>query len=253
MKNTGTIRVGIGGWVFPPWRGTFYPNGLKQAEELAHASRHVSAIEINGTFYHSGKPDSFRKWRDETPDGFVFSVKGPRFVTHRRELATAGDGIAMFFSRGVLELGPKLGPVLWQLMPTTRFSPADMGAFLELLPKESDGRPIRHVIQPRHPSFADPGFAELLARHGAAAAEVDDADLPASGAAAGFRYLRLRRCVEEEPAGYPPDSLDAWVERARKWAAEGTDVFLYFINGAKIRAPHAAMALLERLSTKATG
>jgi len=248
MKNSGAIRVGIGGWVFPPWRGTFYPKGLKQSEELGHASRKVTAIEINGTFYHSGRPDSFRKWRDETPDGFVFSVKGPRFVTHRRELATASDGIAMFFSRGVLELGDKLGPVLWQLMPTTRFRADDIGAFLELLPKAIDGRPLRHVIQPRHPSFADPEFAGLLARHGVAAAEVDDANLPMPETSpASFRYLRLRRCAEAEPTGYPAEAIDDWVGRARSWAADGSDVFVYFINGAKVRAPAAAMALIERL------
>lgn len=248
MKNTGTIRVGIGGWVFPPWRGTFYPEKLPQAQELAHASRQLTAIEINGTFYHSGKPDSFRKWRDETPDGFVFSVKGPRFVTHRRELATARDGLDMFFSRGVLELGDKLGPVIWQLMPTTQYRADDLAAFVELLPKEANGRPLRHVIEGRHASFGGPECADLLRRHNVALASVHDAKMPAFEAVtADFVYLRLRQCAEHEPTGYPSAELDGWADRTRAFAAEGRDVFLYFINGAKVRAPHAAMALIQRL------
>jgi uncharacterized protein YecE (DUF72 family) len=247
--NRGSIRVGIGGWVFPPWRGTFYPPGLPQAKELAHASRHLTAIEINGTFYNSGRPDSFRKWRDETPEGFVFSLKGPRFVTHRTELASAGSALDLFFSRGVLELGPKLGPILWQFAPTKRFDEADFAAFLELLPKTAGNRKIRHVIEARHASFAEPACADLLRRHGIALAMVDDAKYPGFDAVtADFRYLRLRRCAEDEPTGYPADVLDEWAELLRRWSAEGTDCFLYFINGAKIRAPAAAQALIERLA-----
>jgi uncharacterized protein YecE (DUF72 family) len=247
--NRGRIRVGIGGWVFPPWRGTFYPAGLPQAQELAHASRHLTAIEINGTFYNSGRPDSFRKWRDETPEGFVFSLKGPRFVTHRTELASAGSALDLFFSRGVLELGPKLGPILWQFAPTKRFDEADFAAFLELLPKTAGNRKIRHVIEARHASFAEPACADLLRRHGIALAMVDDAKYPGFDAVtADFRYLRLRRCAEDEPTGYPADVLDEWAELLRRWSAEGTDCFLYFINGAKIRAPAAAQALIERLA-----
>ena len=159
MSNSGTIRIGIGGWVYPPWRGTFYPPGLPQSQELAHASRHLTAIEINGTFYNSGRPESFRKWRDATPEGFVFSLKGPRFVTHRTELAAAGGALDLFFSRGVLELGDKLGPILWQFAPTKPFDAADFAAFLDLLPKTAGNRKIRHVIEARHRSFAEPGFA----------------------------------------------------------------------------------------------
>ena len=247
-RNSGTLRIGIGGWVFPPWRGTFYPAGLPQAQELTHASRKLTAIEINGTFYNSGKAESFRKWRDETPDDFVFSLKGPRFVTHRTELAAAGGALDLFFSRGVLELGPKLGPVLWQFAPTKPFDAADFEAFLDLLPKNAGNRKIRHVIEARHRSFAEPGFAELLRRHGIAVARVDDAKFPAfDEITADFVYLRLRRCTEDEPTGYPPEALDEWAERARSWAAEGRDVFLYFINGAKVRAPAAAQALIAKL------
>jgi uncharacterized protein YecE (DUF72 family) len=249
-SNSGTIRVGIGGWVYPPWRGTFYPPGLPQAQELAHASRHLTAIEINGTFYNSGRPDSFRKWHGETPEDFVFSLKGPRFVTHRTELAAAVGALDLFFSRGVLELGPKLGPILWQFAPTKSFDEADFAAFIDLLPKTADNRKIRHVIEARHRSFAEPAFGELLRKHEIAVARVDDAKFPAfEEVTADFVYLRLRRCTEEEPTGYPPAALDEWAERAKSWAAEGRDVFLYFINGAKVRAPAAAQALIQRLST----
>src|SRR5438874_4821032 len=150
MSDSGSIRIGIGGWVFPPWRGSFYPPGLPQSQELDYASRHLTAIEINGTFYNSGKADSFRKWRDETPDGFVFSLKGPRFVTHRDELASAGDALELFFSRGVLELGDKLGPILWQFAPFKPFDAVDFAAFLQLLPREIGGRPLRHLVEVRH-------------------------------------------------------------------------------------------------------
>jgi uncharacterized protein YecE (DUF72 family) len=246
--NRGSIRVGIGGWVFPPWRGSFYPAGLPQAQELHYASRHLTAIEINGTFYNSGRPDSFRKWREETPDDFLFSLKGPRFVTHRKELASAGPSIELFFSRGVLELGDKLGPVLWQFAPFKPFDEADFAAFLRLLPQAIDGRPIRHVVEVRHASFRTPAFFDLLREHRIAVARVDDAKFPAFEELTGdFVYLRLRRCAEEEPTGYPPDALDEWAELLHRWAAGGSDCFLYFINGAKVRAPAAAQALIARL------
>jgi uncharacterized protein YecE (DUF72 family) len=248
MGNSGAIRIGIGGWVFPPWRGTFYPAGLPQAQELNHASRRLTAIEINGTFYNSGRPESFRKWRDDTPDGFVFSVKGPRFVTHRKELASAKDSLDLFFSRGVVELGDKLGPVVWQFAPFKPFDEADFAAFLDLLPREVGGRKIRHVVEVRHPSFRTPTFTDLLRQHGVAVASVHDEKYPAFEDVTGdFVYLRLRRCVEDEPTGYPEAELDRWADRLREHAAEGRDVFLYFINGAKVRAPAAAQALIRRL------
>jgi uncharacterized protein YecE (DUF72 family) len=248
MKHSGAIRVGIGGWVYPPWRGTFYPVGLRQAEELAHASRHVTAIEINGTFYRIQNPASFRKWHDETPDDFTFSLKGPRFLTHRTELASAAPYMERFFASGLGDLGEKLGPILWQFAPTKQFDAADVAAFLDLLPRERDGRSLRHVVEARHRSFQCPEFIELLRAHGAAVAWVDDAHHPAfDELTADFVYLRLRRSTEDEPAGYKPDALESWAERLNAWSAEGRDCFLYFINGAKIRAPAAAHALIQRL------
>jgi uncharacterized protein YecE (DUF72 family) len=256
-----SIRVGIGGWVYAPWRGPFYPPGLPQARELAHASRQVTAIEINGTFYGAQKPASFRRWHAETPDDFVFSVKGPRYATHRRDLAEAGPSIERFFASGVTELAGKLGPILWQFQPWTRFEESGFAAFLELLPRAIDGRAIRHVVEVRHESFQDPAFLALLRRHGVVAALVDADDRPAIEDVGGdFVYARLRRTQAAEPTGYPPTSLDDWASRIRLWAAgkgkgKGKpatsavrDCFIYFINGAKERAPAAAQALLERLA-----
>jgi uncharacterized protein YecE (DUF72 family) len=248
MSNSGAIRVGIGGWVYPPWRGSFYPAKLRQAEELAYASRQVTAIEINGTFYRTQNPASFRKWHDETPADFIFSLKGPRFLTHRRELASAEPFMARFFDSGFLELGDKLGPILWQFAPTLAFDPVDFAAFLSLLPERLGGRAIRHVIEVRHDSFRTPEFFDLLRRRNIAVALVDDAKYPGfTELTADFAYLRLRRCTENEPTGYPPATLDDWSARLKAWSAEGRDAFLYFINGAKIRAPIAAQALIGRL------
>ena len=248
MKNSGRIRVGIGGWVFPPWRGTFYPAGLRQADELAHASRQVTAIEINGTFYRTQTPASFRKWHGEAPDDFAFSLKGPRFLTHRGELASAEPYMQRFFDSGFLELGPKLGPILWQFAPNLEFKAADFAAFLKLLPVELGGRAMRHVVEVRHPSFRTADFIELCHEHRVAVASVEDAKYPAfEELTADFAYLRLRRCSEEHDTGYPAEALDRWAERLQGWAAEGRDCFLYFINGAKVRAPAAAQALIERL------
>ncbi len=248
MNERGTIRVGIGGWVFPPWRGAFYPAGLRQTEELAFASRQVTAIEINGTFYRIQTPASFRRWHDETPEDFIFSLKGPRFLTHRGELASAAPYMERFFASFLLDLKDKLGPILWQFAPTKQFDEADVAAFLDLLPRERGSRKLRHIVEARHRSFQCPEFIELLRKHGAAVAMVDDAHHPEfAELTADFVYLRLRRCVEGEPTGYTPDALDRWAERLRVWSAEGRDCFLYFINGAKIRAPAAAQALLRRL------
>jgi uncharacterized protein YecE (DUF72 family) len=249
MNRAAAIRVGIGGWVFPPWRGVLYPPGLPQARELAYASRQVSAIEINGTFYGSQKPESFRRWHDETPDDFVFSLKGPRFVTHRRDLAAAGPSVERFLASGVLELRAKLGPILWQFAPFLRFDEAGFGDFLALLPHEIDGRTLRHVVEVRHSSFVAPAFVALLQRHKVAVALVDDEKYPAIDAmTAGFVYARLRRSSLDEPTGYAPAALDAWACRARDWAKGGLDSFIYFIDGAKLRAPAAAAALLARLA-----
>jgi uncharacterized protein YecE (DUF72 family) len=267
VKNRAKIRVGVGGWVFAPWRGTFYPKSLPQARELEYASRHLTSIEINGTFYGSQKPASFLRWRDEAPKDFVFSLKGPRFATHRRALSEAGDSIERFFTSGVLELGAKLGPVLWQFPGTKRFEPEDFGAFLALLPAKIEGRRIRHVVEVSHQSFAVPVFIDLLRKHRVALALVDAADRPTMfDLTADFVYARLRRSVEDEPAGYPKSALDAWAKHFQTWAAggepndlprihakplpaaKGRDCFVYFISGAKVRAPAAAQALIERLA-----
>jgi uncharacterized protein YecE (DUF72 family) len=249
MSGAPKIRVGIGGWVYPPWRGTFYPPGLPQARELAHASRQVTAIEINGTFYGAQKPASFRRWHEETREDFVFSVKGPRFATHRSDLAAAAPSIERFFASGVLELRDKLGPILWQFAPWMRFEEAGFAAFLELLPRRLDEREIRHVVEVRHQSFSSPSFADLLRRHRVAVALVDDDNYPAFDEVTGdFLYARLRRCAEQEETGYSADALDGWTDRFRKHAAQ-RDCFVYFINGAKVRAPAAAQALLQRLAS----
>jgi uncharacterized protein YecE (DUF72 family) len=247
------IRVGIGGWVYAPWRGVFYPPGLVQARELGYASRRVTSIEINGTFYGAQKPASFRRWHAETPDDFVFALKGPRFATHRRALGESGPTIERFFASGVFELGAKLGPLLWQLPATTRFDKDNLAAFLALLPRQHEGRQIRHVIEAGHASFADAAWPALLRDFGVAAAIVDsDRHLLLVEKTADFYYCRLRRCQAEEATGYESRALDDWAERCRLWAAEGgRDGFVYFINGAKERAPAAAEALIARLAAAA--
>lgn len=237
------VRAGIGGWVFPPWRGTFYPKEVKQADELAHASRHVTAIEINGTYYRLQTPKTFRHWQEETPDDFVFSMKGSRFITNRRVLAEAGEAVAKFLDSGMTELGPKFGPILWQFAPTKQFDEADFAAFLDLLPRK-----MRHVVEPRHPSFADNAFFKLLRDRNIAVCFGDDSDYPEfDEVTADFVYARLRSCKESEKTGYSPQALTAIAKRFEQHVEAGRDAFVYFINGAKVRAPHAAMALIERL------
>jgi uncharacterized protein YecE (DUF72 family) len=248
MSQQGQIRVGIGGWVFPPWRGTFYPKEVRQAGELAHASRHVTAIEINGTFYRLQTPASYKKWHDEAPDDFIFSLKGSRFITQRSDLSTAGQYVERFFASGMAELGPKLGPILWQFMPSLKFDETNVAAFLDALPKSLGNRKLRHVLEVRSSSFKDPAFYKLMEKHEAAIAWVEDAKVPLiETVTADFVYTRLRQCSEDEPTGYSPDALDKIAVRFQEHAKAGRDCFVYFINGAKVRAPHAAMALIERL------
>lgn len=260
----GRIRVGIGGWTYDPWRGSFFPDNLPQRRELEYASRKLTTIEVNGTYYGSQKPASFRKWHDETPDDFVFALKGPRFATNRRVLAEAGDSVDRFLDSGVLLLGDKLGPINWQFMATKRFEPGDFEAFLDLLPAEMDGRRLRHAVEVRHDSFRVPAFTALLSRRGIAAVVSADGGFPQiADPTAPFVYARIMGTVGEEPEGYPPAALDRWAERAKVWAegevpegldlvepagkAAPQDVFLYVISGHKALNPQAAMALIDRI------
>jgi uncharacterized protein YecE (DUF72 family) len=262
----GQVRVGVGGWTFEPWRGVFYPGDLKQKDELAYASRHLTAIEINGTYYSSFKPDSWKKWRDETPDGFVFAIKGSRFTTNRRELATAGESLERFFAQGMTELGDRMGPFLWQLPHTKKFNPDDLDGFLSLLPKEVGGRPARHALEPRHASFSTPDYPALLRKHGVANVYAKHATYPEiADVTADFVYARLQTGRDEIETAYEAPELDAWAGRLKTWAAGGhpgdlprldaasaptadaRDVFAFIIHEGKVRAPVCAMALIERL------
>jgi uncharacterized protein YecE (DUF72 family) len=250
MTASGRIRVGIGGWVFPPWRGAFYPPGLRQADELGYASRHVTAIEINGTFYRLQSAQSFRRWRDETPEDFVFSLKGPRFITHRKDFGEIGPALDRFFGSGLLDLGDKLGPILWQFSPRIPIAEDSFAAFLKALPCEIDGCKLRHVAEIRVPGGIPEKLVALLRHHKAALAFVDDDNFPARELTGDFVYARLRRCEAEEPAGYSPEALDNWAREFAELSAKGgRDCFVYFINGAKQRAPAAAQALLRRLQS----
>src|SRR5581483_3490546 len=213
MAKQGKIRVGIGGWTFEPWRGTFYPKGLPHARELGYASQHLTTIEINGTFYRTQTPATFTKWASETPSGFVFSVKVPRFAVNRRVLAEAGDSIKRFLDSGILELGDRLGPLLWQFAPTKKFYEADFGAFLELLPKDFGGRRLRHVVEVRHESFKTPAFVHLLRRFAIPVVFAEHTTYPTIADLTGdFAYARLQKGNEKLKAGYPPKQLDTWAE-----------------------------------------
>ncbi|HEV7856607.1 MAG TPA: DUF72 domain-containing protein [Herminiimonas sp.] len=260
------IRVGIGGWNFEPWRNNFYPSDLPQRLELEYASRHVTAIEINSTYYGMQKPATFAKWRDATPGGFMFSLKASRYATNRRVLADAGDSIARFVDSGISELGDKLGPIVWQFAPTKQFDAADFEAFLALLPRKIDGCPLRHVVDVRHDSFLTPAFLALARQYKVASVFTDSNDYPSFADLTGdFAYARLMCSDARIENGYPPEALDRWRQHARTWAAgdqsddlprvdersvdqpKPRDVFVFFINGAKEKAPAAAKALLTRL------
>lgn len=242
------IRIGVGGWTYEPWRGAFYPDDLPQKRTLSFASRAFNSIEVNGTYYSTFKPASWRRWRDETPDDFVFSIKASRYCTNRKLLAEAGPGIARFLGQGLTELGHKLGPIIWQVMPSKTFYREDFGAFLELLPPSIDGLGLRHAVEVAHPSFACPAFYELARRHRIAIARTRLDDHPDLGAPTGdFMYARFKTTREDVDQGLGPDQVASYARTLRAWARRG-DVFAYFISGAKVRNPAAARALLAQLS-----
>ena len=244
----GKVRVGIGGWTYEPWRGTFFPEDLPKTRELEYAASRLTAIEINGTFYSSQSPATFAKWRKAVPDGFVFTLKAARYCTQRKDLTQAGDSIAKFVSQGLVELEDRLGPILWQLPATKTFDPEQIGAFLAMLPSMKDGVPLRHAIEPRHESFDDPAFYDLARKAQVAVVFADTPKYPCLAEQTGpFTYARLQDACEEVATGYGESALDAWARQAREWATGGRDVFVFFINGAKVRAPAAAEALLARL------
>jgi len=266
MAQRSKIHIGVGGWTFAPWRGVFYPEKLAQSKELGYAASKLTSIEINGTYYGSQKPASFRKWASEVPEGFVFSLKGPRFATNRRVLAEAGDSIKRFYDSGVCELGDKLGPVLWQFMPTKQFDETDFGAFLELLPREIDGRKLRHVVEVRHESFQNEAFVALLKNFSVPVVYADHATYPAIADITGdFVYARLQTGQDSVATAYPPKQLGQWAERLQTWADGGEpddlpridekiatkkprDVFAYIIHGGKVHAPAGAMELISRIT-----
>ena len=262
------IRTGIGGWVYPEWRkGMFYPEGLAQKRELEWASRQLGAIEINGTYHSLQKPESFRKWREATPDGFLFAVKGSSYVTNRKVLASAGESLGKFFNQGLEELGDRLGPILWQLMGTKKFEAEDIKAFFAMLPKEHKSLPLRHALEIGHESFACEQFVDLCR---AADVAIVWCEQPGrvliADRTADFAYLRCKGAVDGEPAGYPPGELERIAGLCQAWengeapeslpyAGKSADskgrageVFAFLIAGAKHRNPAAAMALAERVA-----
>jgi uncharacterized protein YecE (DUF72 family) len=266
-SNQGRIYVGIGGWTYEPWRGVFYPKGLPHSKELGYAASRLTSIEVNGTFYSTQSPKTFRKWASEAPDGFVFALKGPRYAVNRRVLAEAGDSIKRFLDSGITELGNKLGPLLWQFAPHKKFDESDFGKFLELLPGTFDGRSLRHVVEVRNDSFKVPAFVALLRKFSIPVVFSEHATYPAiADLTSDFVYGRLQKGKDSIKTGYPPKALDGWAKRAQAWAggsapadlpriAKATaekrprDVFLYFIHEGKKRAPAAAMELIERINS----
>lgn len=264
--SAGSIHVGIGGWTFESWRDNFYPKGWSHSRELEYASSRLTAIEVNGTYYSTMKPATFAKWRDETPDGFVFSLKANRFATNRRVLAEAGESVQKFIGSGLAELGDKLGPIVWQFAPSKRFEPGDFEAFMNLLPRQVDGLALRHVLDVRHESFKAPEYLALARRHGMATVFTDSDDYPSFADLTGdFLYARLMRSQSHQSQGFEPEVLDRYADCAKVWFGGGEpeglprveakpapsqprDVFMFFISAAKERNPAAAMALIERLA-----
>ncbi|HTH15194.1 MAG TPA: DUF72 domain-containing protein [Magnetospirillum sp.] len=271
MDDAQSVRIGISGWRYPPWRGVFYPEGLRQHDELAYASRRLSAIEINGTFYSLQRPAYFAAWAAETPESFVFAVKAPRYITHILRLRDARAPLANFLASGLFELGSKLGPILWQLPPSFPYERERIEAFLAQLPHDTDAaaqlaaahdskvegrctleagpnRPLRHALEVRHPSFETAEVSGLLRAHDVALVCADSPAWPRfTEPTAGFVYCRLHGPEELYAGGYDDAALDSWAERVRGWSATGLAVFVFFDNDAKVRAPFDAQALARRL------
>ncbi len=262
--RAGDIRVGIGGWTFPPWRANFYPEGLPHDHELAYASAHLTSIEINGTFYRQQTPETFASWRDGTPANFVFAVKAHRATTQSADPANALAAITRFLNSGLEELHEKLGPILWQFAPTKKYDPATLETFLTALPPTLNGRPLQHAVEARHPTFDDPAWITQARTHNIAIAIIDsDKQALRGDVTAAFIYARLQRNQAQAPEGYDSAALDQWATRLKNWSAgapvsdlpltipapppQPRPCFCYCISGDKERAPHAAMALMKRL------
>lgn len=268
----GRIRIGTSGWVYPPWRGKFYPRGLAHRRELEYLSRKVNSVEINGSFYALQRPSSYQSWHDQTPDDFLFAVKGGRFITHMKRLRDVDVPLANFFASGLLALRGKLGPLLWQLPPTLAFDADQLASFFDLLPRTTAAaaelagrhderlegrawpttdtdRPLRHALEVRHRSFTDPAFLDVLRTHGVGLVIADAAaEWPyLEDVTADFAYVRLHGGTELYVSGYTAEALDGWAERIRDWTAQGVDAYAYFDNDAKVKAPRDAMALADRL------
>ncbi len=262
MTKAGTIRTGIGGWTFEPWEGRFYPDKLPKKKQLEYAGSRLKVIEVNGTYYGSQKPETFAKWASEVPDGFVFSLKASRFTTNRKVLGEGGESIERFFAQGLTELGPHLGPILWQFAPTKRFEPDDFEAFLKLLPRKADGIALRHAVEVRHDSFKVPEFVQLLLKYDIAPVCAEHHDYPMiADVTAGFVYARLQKGSDDIATCYPEADMQAWGERLKTWADGGVpkdlplidpghrpkheprDVFAFFIHEGKMNAPQGAMTL----------
>lgn len=244
----GPIRVGIGGWNYEPWRGVFYPPGTAHKRELEYAGQHLTAIEINATYYGSQKPESFANWAAAVPDGFQFSVKASRFATNRKMLADGAESVSRFLGQGLTRLGDRLGPILWQFMATKKFEADDFARFLDLLPEAQDGLPLRHALEVRHESFRDAAFIDLARSRNMAIIFADSDAFPIiDEATADFSYARLQRSVEEIETGYDAAALDGWAAKAKSWAEHDRPTYIFFIAGAKVRNPAAAQALISRL------
>jgi uncharacterized protein YecE (DUF72 family) len=270
---SGTVRIGISGWTYAPWRKVFYPAGLRQKDELEYAADRMTSIEINGSFYSLQRPESYQAWRQRTPTGFVFAVKGGRFITHMKKLSDIDTPLANFFASGPLALGEKLGPVLWQLPPTLGFDAGRLKDFFGLLPRTTTAaaelaarhdervagrahlevvneREIRHAVEVRHDSFLAPEFLDLLREHGIGLVVADTAGKwpLIREVTADFAYVRLHGDTELYASGYSDEALDEWASLLRGWAEGGTDVYAYFDNDIKVRAPFDAIGLIERLA-----